>query len=256
MVDNCNKFYYVRSGETCDTVARNNGITVQNLASWNAGIGDTKCTGLWADAYACVNVIGRDPTPISSLPPNAIQTPSPTQRGMIGSCSKFYKVRAGDGCWQIAKDKGIALDDLYRWNPAVKADCSGLQAETYLCVGIIGFSIQSKYHRDCTGDSHNAEVISMYDDGVCMNTDCQVASLEIASGGACPGGQVQVSYWEQSNCQGKWFGYGYSSTATCRTLWTDGWKFKSLHLRCAKREDDCVSKGSCKEDPEPVGNVC
>ena len=36
----------------------------------------------------------------------------------------------------IATAEGIALSDFYAWNPAVKDDCSGLEAEYYICVGI------------------------------------------------------------------------------------------------------------------------
>lgn len=118
------------------------------------------------------------------------------------------------------------------------------------------FHAKTGYHNDCTGSNHNDNVVMMYQDGPCINTDCQVASLNIASEGNCPDGQVQISYWEKPNCQGKWFGYGYAKRATCRSLWSNGYKFQSLHLRCAKKEDDCVSKGTCKEDPEPSNNLC
>ena len=118
------------------------------------------------------------------------------------------------------------------------------------------FHVKSGYHNDCTGDSHNDDAVMMYQDGFCINTNCQVASLDIAPEGNCPDGEVQISYWEKPGCQGKWFGYGYSSRGTCRALWSDGWKFKALHLRCAKKEDDCISKGECKEDPELSNYLC
>ncbi|CCF37214.1 LysM domain-containing protein [Colletotrichum higginsianum] len=63
-------------------------------------------------------------------------TPSPIQDGMVANCVAFYLVRSGDGCWAISDAKGIALDDFYGWNPAVKTDCTGLQANVYVCVGV------------------------------------------------------------------------------------------------------------------------
>ena len=118
------------------------------------------------------------------------------------------------------------------------------------------FRLKTRYHTDCTGDVYNDVIIASGTDGICVNTDCQAGSLEISPEGLCPGGEVQISYWEQPGCQGKWFGYGYNSRGTCHHLWTDGYKIKALHFRCAKREDDCVSKGSCTYDPEPQNNVC
>ena len=63
-------------------------------------------------------------------------TPTPTQSGMVSDCDKFYYVEPEDGCYNIATAEGIALSDFYAWNPAVKDDCSGLEAEYYVCVGI------------------------------------------------------------------------------------------------------------------------
>ena len=57
-------------------------------------------------------------------------TPTLMQSGMVSDCDKFYYVEPDDGCYNIA------LSDFYAWNPAVKDDCSGLEAEYYVCVGI------------------------------------------------------------------------------------------------------------------------
>lgn len=65
-----------------------------------------------------------------------VVTPSPIQTGMTKSCDKFYKVVKDDGCYDIAQDNKIALEDFYACNPAVKDDCTGMQANVYVCVGI------------------------------------------------------------------------------------------------------------------------
>lgn len=69
MVDNCNKFYKVQKDENCDIVAGKNGITRKDLQTWNTELGDD-CSGIWADVYVCVNVIGRDPSPTTTKPNN------------------------------------------------------------------------------------------------------------------------------------------------------------------------------------------
>ncbi|KAF3803256.1 hypothetical protein GCG54_00013363 [Colletotrichum gloeosporioides] len=55
---------------------------------------------------------------------------------MITNCVNFYLVQSGDGCWAICGARGIALDDFYKWNPSVKTNCSGLQANLYVCCGV------------------------------------------------------------------------------------------------------------------------
>ncbi|THC89830.1 hypothetical protein EYZ11_010714 [Aspergillus tanneri] len=65
--------------------------------------------------------------------------PSPTQMGLISTCNAFYYVKKGDSCWVIMNSYGnFTLDQFYSWNPAVKTDCSGLQPDYYVCVGVGG----------------------------------------------------------------------------------------------------------------------
>ncbi|EGX91309.1 keratin-associated protein 5-5, putative [Cordyceps militaris CM01] len=150
---------------------------------------------------------------------------------------------ANGACGKVIASTVIAYESAY---------CSSASATP----SPVAFHVKSGYHKDCTGDSHNSNDVMMYQEGICINTDCQVASLDIAAAGNCPHGQVQISYWEQANCQGKWFGYSYASRDTCRALWTDGWKFGALHLRCADPLSDCVSQRSCEVDPEPPRGIC
>jgi LysM repeat protein len=53
MVGNCNKFYYVVSGDTCASIASKQGISVSNFEKWNPMVGSS-CSGLWLNAYVCV----------------------------------------------------------------------------------------------------------------------------------------------------------------------------------------------------------
>ncbi|KAK8007864.1 hypothetical protein PG989_001854 [Apiospora arundinis] len=58
MVDNCNRFHKVESGDTCGAIASKSGVTVAQLAQWNTGIGGTACTGMWLGYYLCTGVEG------------------------------------------------------------------------------------------------------------------------------------------------------------------------------------------------------
>ncbi|KAF3805016.1 LysM domain-containing protein [Colletotrichum gloeosporioides] len=55
MVSNCKKFHFVQSGQNCDSISKQYGITVANFIKWNPAAG-ASCTGLWANTYACVGL--------------------------------------------------------------------------------------------------------------------------------------------------------------------------------------------------------
>ncbi|POR34653.1 LysM domain-containing protein, partial [Tolypocladium paradoxum] len=91
------------------------------------------CNLIVGNTYCVERNYGIPPeTTVTSTAPttttgNGIATPTPTQAGMTPTET--------NGCAAIASNHGISLDSFYAWNPAVKADCSGL---VYVCVGVIG----------------------------------------------------------------------------------------------------------------------
>ncbi|KAF2795233.1 carbohydrate-binding module family 50 protein [Melanomma pulvis-pyrius CBS 109.77] len=149
MVNNCNKFYKTVKDDSCAAILKANGITINQFFAWNSGVG-ADCTGMWADTYYCVGVIGSTPTATPSgttkapatttSAGNGITTPQPTQPGMINSCNKFYKTVKDDSCAVIAKNFGISVLQFTTWNSGVGSDCTGMWADTYFCVGILGFT--------------------------------------------------------------------------------------------------------------------
>ncbi|MBE3046966.1 LysM peptidoglycan-binding domain-containing protein [Candidatus Bathyarchaeota archaeon] len=44
---------------------------------------------------------------------------------MVGNCDKFHMVVSGDTCYDIAKDAGISLAQVYDWNPALETSSAG-----------------------------------------------------------------------------------------------------------------------------------
>lgn len=135
MVSNCDAFYFVKAGDSCDSIASKHGITPAQFKDWNRGAGSS-CTGLWADAYACVSVIGHTPTPTN--PGNGITTPTPAQPSMVSNCDAFYLVKSGDTCDSIASQHGITAAQFRDWNRGAGSSCTGLWANAYACVSIIG----------------------------------------------------------------------------------------------------------------------
>lgn len=142
MVDNCNKFYFVKEGDNCADIASANGISVEDFSRWNPKVG-AQCTGLWAKTYACVGVLGSTGSPTTApttttTAGNGVVTPMPTHPGMVDNCNKFYFVKEGDGCAGIASANGISVEDFAKWNTKVGPQCTGLWAKTFACVGILG----------------------------------------------------------------------------------------------------------------------
>jgi LysM repeat protein len=127
-------------------IADKNGISLTQFITWN-NVGGASCPGLQANVNVCVSIIGHTATittttrpATTTAPSNGIQTPQPTQPGMVGNCDAFYFVQPGDGCQKIADKSGISLAQLISWNDVGGASCGGLQANVNVCVSIIGVS--------------------------------------------------------------------------------------------------------------------
>ncbi|OCL10882.1 carbohydrate-binding module family 50 protein [Glonium stellatum] len=146
----------------CDVYLSNIGLTLASFYQMNPSV-KSDCSGMNLGTYYCLgtNSTGLDTPDNSTVTPpatttgsssrspatsagNGITTPTPIQTGMISSCNKFYKVASGNTCYDIAMNNTIALDNFYAWNPAVKSDCSGLQANVFVCIGIIAGSSATK----------------------------------------------------------------------------------------------------------------
>lgn len=141
MVDDCEDFDFVEPDDGCQAVANRNNISLADFLSWNPDVGSS-CSGLWANVYVCVGIIGGDsPTPTtlstSTHTGNGVATPTPTQAGMVSNCNGFHRVGSGDTCYDIAVEAGIWIIQLYNWNPAVGTDCSGLWLGYYICISVI-----------------------------------------------------------------------------------------------------------------------
>ncbi|KAF3384739.1 LysM domain-containing protein [Penicillium rolfsii] len=163
----CDQFWLVETIDNCTTIAIANGVSVSDLETWNPSLG-SDCSGLTANTYICVGIPDNSTTTITTATTNTLTglstsatssssattptisaststlsagpTPTPFQAGMTSGCVRFYYVETNNDCYDIALDAGIALSDFYAWNPAIKSDCSGLQANVYVCVGQTGYS--------------------------------------------------------------------------------------------------------------------
>lgn len=143
MVNNCDAFHLVVSGDECGLIASKYGISLTQFYAWNPAVGSS-CATLGLDYYVCVSIVGMGPTSavpsttVKPTPSNGIATPTPIQSGMVNNCDAFHKVVSGDQCGLIASKYGISLSQFYSWNPAVGSSCATLGLDYYVCVSIVG----------------------------------------------------------------------------------------------------------------------
>jgi hypothetical protein len=92
-VTNCAKFHWVAPGVVCSQITSYQKISLDDFVKWNPTVGND-CTSMQANVNVCVGVIGgttTKPTPTTTAG-NGIQTPQPTQPGMVTNCKKFHYV--------------------------------------------------------------------------------------------------------------------------------------------------------------------
>ncbi|OLN96712.1 LysM domain-containing protein-like protein 4 [Colletotrichum chlorophyti] len=137
---NCDRYYQVQSGDSCDAIAQKNGITVAQLKSWNTDI-NASCSNLWLDYYVCTRVPGAV-VPTTTLRPSTTTaaatgpTVSPVMPGAAANCDRYYKIQSGDSCDVVASKNGITVAQLRSWNTDINAGCSNLWLDYYVCTRI------------------------------------------------------------------------------------------------------------------------
>ncbi|KAM0346568.1 hypothetical protein ACHAP4_011664 [Fusarium culmorum] len=158
-IANCTMWFRVRRAVRCNDVMATNGLEFGEFYKMNPSV-KSDCTGLVLGTYYCRSTYPRGDsvgipgwasttesesesatasasatkTSTSTSSTNS-GTPSPLQTGILKTCNDYHKVIKGDTCYDIAQGAKIELETFYKWNPAVKSDCSDLELDTYVCVG-------------------------------------------------------------------------------------------------------------------------
>lgn len=140
MVSGCTGFYKAVSGDSCSSVLAAWKITLADFTTWNLAVGKD-CTSLWLDTYVCVvkgTIIGSASTTTTSTSTITaiIAKPTPTQSGSINDCKAFTPIRTGSTCKDVAKQYGLTVSQLVKFNPDFGTDCTNLVPGTYACVKI------------------------------------------------------------------------------------------------------------------------
>ncbi|KAI0847482.1 LysM domain-containing protein [Daldinia vernicosa] len=141
ITSNCDAYYKVVSGDTCQKIVKYFGnFTLTDFYNWNMAVG-SDCSQLFLGFYYCVGTTssGNATTTTTATRSTTTGPPQPEQTGIISTCTSYYKVGSGDTCSQIVDKYGtFTLKDFLSWNPAVGSDCSQLFIGYYVCVGIPG----------------------------------------------------------------------------------------------------------------------
>ncbi|KAK3375533.1 LysM domain-containing protein [Lasiosphaeria ovina] len=127
---NCDTFYLVKTGDTCDAIARKYSISLSDFYNWNPAVG-TSCNNMWADYYVCVGTPGSTHT--SPAPSPTPTGPQPQMPGITPGCKKFYQVKSGDTCFAIEQANGISLAQILAWNSNLNSGCTNLWLGYYIC---------------------------------------------------------------------------------------------------------------------------
>ncbi|EMD87309.1 hypothetical protein COCC4DRAFT_59180 [Bipolaris maydis ATCC 48331] len=178
---NCDSFYYVKSDNSCENIAKFNGISTARFLSWNPSAG-SDCTGLWVNAYACISIIGHTPTsvaPMTTTTGNGIATSPSIQYGMVRNCDSFYMVKSGDTCDKISSSNSITSAQLISWNPTVGSSCGSF---TFAFLSSDTHPTTTKAPVTTTKPGNGLTTPAPYRTG--MKTSCKIFHF-VASGETC-----------------------------------------------------------------------
>ncbi|KAL1835396.1 hypothetical protein VTJ49DRAFT_6816 [Mycothermus thermophilus] len=111
------------SGDTCASIAEFWGITEEDFIAWNPSVGPGCSLGVVPEQEYCIEWI--EPTTSVTATPTTTSTtsstttitgPSPTQTGIIPTCTTFHKVVSGDTCQKIVDKYGTFTLSDFRWD--------------------------------------------------------------------------------------------------------------------------------------------
>ncbi|KAA8628704.1 hypothetical protein SMACR_09586 [Sordaria macrospora] len=215
---NCDKFYKVASGDSCDTIASKNGITTTQFKTWNTEI-NAECSNLWLDYYVCVHVPGAAAPTTSTKTTSTTAAPAPTNSpqmpGLAANCDGFYKVASGDSCDTIASKNSITTTQFKSWNTEINAECSNLWLSYYVCVHVPGAVTQkpTTTTKPTSTTTAPAATNSPQMPGIVANCD---GYHKIASGDQC--GTIAAKYGITTD---QFLSYNSYINAQCSNLWLD-----------------------------------
>ncbi|KAF5557752.1 muramidase [Fusarium napiforme] len=135
--------YIVKSGDTCESIQSENGLSRARLRSWNPFI-NGYCDNI--SSYVNQTICISNPLGDYKVPENqdsaGFDTPAAVPDNIAPdtktNCGLFHNVTAGDDCGTIGLKYSISLDDLIFLNPMIWQNCTNLWLRTSYCVAPVG----------------------------------------------------------------------------------------------------------------------
>ncbi|KAL8310459.1 hypothetical protein RB597_010340 [Gaeumannomyces tritici] len=248
----CSLWWNTDDGMPCDlalTIAGATEADLTRLNPWVKSCGDWEPTRSYCvkgptrpstptasptkpNVNVCVGVVGTTPTTPTG-PSNGIETPKPTQDGMVDNCNKFHLAVEGDNCWSVANKYGISEAQLHQWNKGIGGvACATMWTGYHQCIGVSGGGGGSQ-----TQPPPASNTPQPIQDGMVGN--CNKFHL-VAAGDNCWNlasryglGESQLQQWNK----------GIGGTA-CNTMWTE------YHV-CVGVSGD----GGSQTQPPPASNT-
>ncbi|KAK2746093.1 hypothetical protein FQN57_003433 [Myotisia sp. PD_48] len=210
IISTCNRYHKAESGDSCSTIVDKYGtFPLNKFVEWNPAVKED-CSGLWLGYYYCIGIPGtptQKPTTTKTPTPTG---PSPTQTGIISTCNRWHKAESGNSCSTIVDKYGtFTLEKFIQWNPAVKADCSGLWVGYHYCIGIPG-TPTTKPTPTPTGCTSPGLPSPTQPGGICKCKQWH----KVASGDNCA--TIQTKYKISAADFNKW---NPEVGKDCKTLW-------------------------------------
>ncbi|HBG57644.1 lytic transglycosylase domain-containing protein [Proteiniphilum sp. UBA1028] len=106
-----NVYYRVKKGDNLSAIARRNGITLNQLKSWNGLRSNRIGIGL----RLIVGHRKADP-PIAESKEQVARVSDGEASGGAGTMNQYYRVKKGDTLGEIARKNGVLVSQLQRWN--------------------------------------------------------------------------------------------------------------------------------------------
>ncbi|KUI66076.1 hypothetical protein VM1G_02487 [Cytospora mali] len=142
----CYEWYVVQSGDSCENIEDQYGITLAYFRSLNTYV-DAACDNIWADYAYCVNgVAAAASSSITTTTAAATTTTAPTSTrtyvaaptstvsGTTDECYEWYVVQSGDSCEKIDGLYDITLDYFISLNTYVDSACDNIWPDYAYCV--------------------------------------------------------------------------------------------------------------------------
>ncbi|RBQ71978.1 hypothetical protein FVER14953_01584 [Fusarium verticillioides] len=135
--------YVVKSGDTCESIQSENGLSRARLRSWNPFI-NGYCDNI--SSYVNQTICISNPLGDYKVPENqdaaGFETPAAVPDNIAPNtttnCGLFHNVTAGDDCGTIGLKYSISLDDLIFLNSMIWPNCTNLWLRTSYCVAPVG----------------------------------------------------------------------------------------------------------------------